>query len=70
MNYQELRNKAIKTSVALTNAMLCRNAELIELETLKLNNVIADMLDVMKKYTPEYENTNTEAKRTYKSSKR
>jgi hypothetical protein len=70
MNYQSLRAEAVKISIALTNAMLCKDEQLIQLETFKLNNIIAEMLDIMKKDTPKYENTYTEAKRTYKSSKR
>jgi hypothetical protein len=70
MTYQNLRTEAVKTSIALTNAMLCKNKQLIELETFKLNNIIAEMLDVMKNNIPEYENTYTEIKRTNENLKR
>ncbi len=64
MTYQHLRTEAVKTSIALTNAMLERNSGLIELETFKLNNTIAEMLDVMKKENIHHENTYSTIKGT------
>lgn len=66
-NYTQLRKEAIKTAVELTDAMLLRTPEEIELTTFKLNNLIADMLQ---KLNETDENTDSEIEGVSKNLKK
>jgi hypothetical protein len=49
MTYQQLKKECVKGAYFLTQALLENNTKLVELETFKLNNNIADMLNIIKK---------------------
>lgn len=66
-NYTQLRKEAIKTAVELTDAMLLRTPEEIELTTFKLNNLIADMLQKLNEID---ENTDSEIEGVSKNLKK
>lgn len=66
MNYQKLREGAIKTAVDLTEAMLIKDRSRIELLNFKLNDYIVQMLEKIK---DDNEDTATKIKRISKDIK-
>jgi hypothetical protein len=48
MDYKKLRKEAVKGAYFLTKAILENDMELVELETFKLNNTIADLVAIKK----------------------
>ncbi len=61
MNYKQLRKEAIKTAVDLTNAILEKSEQKIELETFKLNHIIADMLEKIKEQNDDTQPANNKS---------
>lgn len=59
-NYNKLRKEAIETAVQLTDAMLCKKPEQIELLNFKLNDLIVKMLE---KLNEPHENTDAAIER-------